>query len=145
MRKLISRFDDVFGGHMLDRATKDLQGSFDSLFNGGLWNDLFGGGTLGTFPKIIDDGATRHYEFDVPGANKEILQADLDKNVLTISYENKSGKVERSGRYLYVLPPDVDLDDTPVLTLKDGILTVTVSTKQVDQPKPPTRRKLTIL
>jgi HSP20 family molecular chaperone IbpA len=116
----------------------------DSLLNGKLYNDVFSAGTLGIPPRIVDDGAARHYEFAVPGATKDALTVELDKNVLTVTYMNGSGYSMQNEQYVHYLPADVDLDDDFVLTFEPCTLIVTVRLSRSTTPTLHEKRTLTI-
>jgi len=145
MSRSLPTWDDFFKGSMLDRGRQEVVELFDWSLNGGLFNDLFSGGSLGRRPTITDDELARHYDFEVPGATKDSLKADLDGNVLTIQYTTKTNRGTRSGQYIYVLPRDVDLEDDPAVSLEDGVCTVTVSLREPEVTSLPTRRNLPVI
>lgn len=135
---------DVFGYSIFDRGTKEVSDMLDQMWNGGLFNEIFGGGSVGRHPDVTTDGNTRHYDFEVPGATRDTLHVDLDRNILTIAWTTSKGRRDRQGQYIYVLPQDVDLTDDPVVSLSNGICSVSVSIVESKDSTPPPRRRLPI-
>lgn len=94
-------------------------------------------------------------EMAVPGMKKEDFNIDLDKNVLTISAEDKVEKeeTESNGRYTrkefsysafrrsFTLPEIVN-DDKITAQYKDGVLGITIPKKEEAKPKPPMAIKI---
>lgn len=100
-----------------------------------------------------DDGFK--VEMAVPGMNKEDFHIDLDKDVLTISAEDKFENEEKDteGRYTrrefsyssfnrsFNLPKMID-GDKITATYMDGVLGITIPKKEEAKPKPPVAIKV---
>lgn len=71
-------------------ARKSFDSVVDDFFNSipGLWNDGYSGINLA--PVNINEAANGfHLDVSVPGINKEDIKVNVDKGLLTISYEKK--------------------------------------------------------
>ena len=70
---------------------------FDSLFNDSVLNDRFVTKTPAV--NIAETENEFHIELAAPGLKKEDFKINLDKNVLSVSTENKTENVEESKKY----------------------------------------------
>jgi len=79
-------------------ARKSFDSVVDDFFNSipGLWNDGYNGINLA--PVNISETATGfNLEVSVPGINKEDIKVNIEKGLLTISYDKKEeGKTEEA-------------------------------------------------
>jgi HSP20 family protein len=89
-----------------------------------------------------------HYTItaEIPGAQKDDVQVELDQDVLVIRGEKKSEREEKKdrGRYLersygaftrsFTLPGDADGDRLEA-SFKDGVLKIRVPRREVEKPK----------
>ncbi len=86
-------------------------------------------------------------EMAAPGLKKDDFQIDLDKNVLTISYQKKDEKEEENANYTkrefffsefkrsFTLPDIADVEKIKA-SYKDGILEITIEKKDEAKVKP---------
>ncbi len=125
-----------------------------------VWEDFFGRDWFDS-PGIVQAGVTVpavnvretaagfHIEVAAPGMKKEDFSLNLDRNLLTISAEERSEQSEKDteGKYTrrefsyrsfkraFTLPEAADSDKVEA-TYKDGILTIAVPKKEEAKPKP---------
>ena len=71
-------------------ARKSFDSVVDDFFNSipGLWNDGFSGINLATV-NIHETADGFHLEISVPGINKEEIKVNVEKGLLSISYDKK--------------------------------------------------------
>jgi len=112
--------------------------------------DTFKMGTSAPAVNILDHD--EHFEVDlaVPGMRKEDFTIDLEKNILTISAENKFENEEKDEKENYTrrefnysafkrsftLPDTVEGEKISA-TYNNGVLSITVPKKEEAKPKPP--------
>jgi HSP20 family protein len=67
-----------------------------------LFKDVSGTGPLDNFAPVNVKETENGYDLELvaPGLNKEDFKIDLDKNMLTVSYEKKSENEEKTEKYL---------------------------------------------
>ena len=127
-------FDDFF--------TKDL---FD-------WNDKNFSAMDSTLPSVNVKQNDDEFEIELaaPGMKKENFRIELDKNLLTISAEQKNEQEEKNknGKYSrrefnyqsfsrsFTLPSDVVQSDRIEAEYKDGILHIVVPKNEKAKPQP---------
>ena len=97
---------------------------------------------------IIENENEFVIELAVPGMKKDEFKIELDKNILTISSENKEDKEEKKENYTrqefnfrtfsksFTLPLEKVESDQIKAKLKNGILNVEIPKKEEAKPKP---------
>ena len=128
---------------------------YNSIYNDALFNDLFNWNnrqvannkTALPFVNIKETEKDYQLEMATPGLKKEDLKMELNKDILTISSEQKQEKEETKENYShrefsyssfsrsFTLPKTVN---TEAITAKyeNGILEITIPKKEEAQPKP---------
>jgi len=110
---------------------------FDDLLGNDFWNDRFNYGPSTTRPAVNVIEAEKEYiiEMAAPGLSKKDLKIDLNKNVLSISYEKEEKNEENTENYMrrefcfnsfkrsFSLPESVSADKISAKH-EDGILKV---------------------
>jgi HSP20 family protein len=124
---------------------------FPSLANEIFRPDWFGGteGANGTVPavNIIENEKDFGLELMVPGRKKEDFKLELDKDILTVSYEAKTADQTEGDNYTrrefvfssfkrsFSLPNTIDVENINAF-YGDGILKLTLPKKAEALPKP---------
>ncbi|WP_205511343.1 Hsp20/alpha crystallin family protein [Longitalea arenae] len=130
-------------------ARKSFDSVVDDFFNSipGLWNDGYSGINLAPV-NIYEAAGGFHLEVSVPGINKEDIKVNVDKGLLTISYEKKEeGRSEdiktvrrefsqRSFKRSFTVADQIDADAIQA-KYENGILKLFLPKKEVvkDTPK----------
>lgn len=118
---MLTIWDPVFNS-MFDRA---FDGIFDNAFR-----------SIGLDKKKNDDGSLL-ITVDVPGIKEEDINIELsDDNTVSIKGERKTATSSYSVQKSFILPESYD-SETLKAELKDGVLTLTVSPKQLKSSKEP--------
>lgn len=130
-----------------------LNSFFDDFFSKDLfdWNDKNFTAAGNTLPSVNVKETENEFEIElaVPGMRKEDFKIELDKHVLTISYEQGQEKEEKidDGKYTrrefnyssfsrsFTLPADVVESDKIVAGYKDGILQIKVPKRIGSKPQ----------
>lgn len=130
-----------------------LNSFFDDFFSKDLfdWNDKNFTAAGNTLPSVNVKETENEFEIElaIPGMRKEDFKIELDKHVLTISYEQGQEKEEKNddGKYTrrefnyssfsrsFTLPADVFESDKIVAGYKDGILQIKVPKRIGSKPQ----------
>lgn len=101
---------------------------------------------------VTENDAAYTLEMDLPGHSQDDVNIELDRNVLTISSkaeektEKKEDKEQSKTKFLireraaanfkrsFTLPDDVDLESIAA-SFKNGVLTITMNKKAIQEPK----------
>jgi HSP20 family molecular chaperone IbpA len=117
----------------------DHKSIFDSFFDGDIFENIFQ--SMGVHQSKNEDG-TYSMSVDVPGIKEQDINLSLDDNVVTIKGERKTAtssyKVNRS----FTIPDQCDPDSLKA-DLKDGVLTLTLTLKQLPETKEPKKIPIT--
>ncbi|WP_207512695.1 Hsp20/alpha crystallin family protein [Longitalea luteola] len=130
-------------------ARKSFDSVVDDFFNSipGLWNDGYSGINLAPV-NIHETSNGFHLEVSVPGINKEDIKVNVDKGLLTISYEKKEESKsedyktvrrefsQRSFKRSFTVADQIDADAIQA-KYENGILKLFLPKKEVvkDTPK----------
>lgn len=102
---------------------------------------------------ILEREADYYIELAVPGFKKEDFDIDLDNNMLTISCEKETEKIDENSKYtkrefsfnqfkrVFTLPDTIDIEQIKAEYV-DGLLKVSIGKKPEAQIKP--KRKIEI-
>jgi len=128
-------------------VSRTIGGLLEDLFQGGLGHfldtDMEGNVQSGQVPVNIRE-IEKAYEIQViaPGIPKEEFRIDVDKNILTISYEHREEQKEETDKWLrkeylartfkrnFTLNEKIDLASVSA-AYTNGILTVTLPKKEI--------------
>ena len=131
-------FTDLFSD--FDRLFRGSFGGFPSLPRFARFGDLEGllSGEPRLAADLYQDDQNYYARVELPGVKKDEVKVELDKSVLTITYErNAEGDDEREAvaykRSLSV--PEGVAEDKVSASLQDGILTVTLPREEQKQAK----------
>jgi len=131
-----------------------LNNFFDDFFAKDLfdWNDKNFSGTDSTLPSVNVKQTDNEFEIELasPGMKKQDFKIELDKNLLTISAEQKEEREEKNKNEKYTrrefnyrsfsrsftLPADVVQSDKIEAEYKDGILHITIPKNERAKPQP---------
>jgi len=131
-----------------------LNNFFDDFFAKDLfdWNDKNFSGTDSTLPSVNVKQTDNEFEIELasPGIKKQDFKIELDKNLLTISAEQKEEREEKNKNEKYTrrefnyrsfsrsftLPADVVQSDKIEAEYKDGILHITIPKNERAKPQP---------
>ncbi len=87
---------------------------------------------------LYQDEENYYARVELPGVKKDEIKVELDKSVLTLTYERKAEEGEERESVAYkrslTVPEGVE-EDKVSASLKDGILTVTLPRERKEQPK----------